>query len=289
MTAPVIEQFSALSAEFRAFREGRLRSYTEARGSTQRNNRNPALWLRTNMQCANAAEERLIPHVAKTGSAHVIGQRVRRGKIQHRLWQVGIGCRMFGHQTSNQWQYATEVGEVESLERLPLRRGKLEDDEPRAGAKNSNGFAKTRAEVGQVADTKTDGRSFEYTFGEWKIERVGIERNHRGRLGASLQQHRQDEVSPDHGPMEPRRGGKRRRQVEGSGAEIEITTIRYPFPAKQLHRLAPPAAIYVEAEEMIEKIVSGGDCRKNAPDVRPLGGATGDCNITIQVRHRRRM
>ena len=182
---------------------------------------------------------------------------------------------MFGHQASDERKHVAEIGQIEPFHRLPPGSGELKHHEFSAGFEDPGALPESLVEIGQVTNPEADGSSVEGRGGEWKVERVGIERDDRCRFAAPALQHGEDEIRPDDAALEAPLAGQGGGQVQGSGAQIEITSVRRSLPAEQLHRLATPAAVYIEAQEMIEKIVSGGDRREHAPDVRPLRGASG--------------
>ena len=65
------------------------------------------------MDGADPAGQPLELYVAETGGAEPRCQRFRLGKIEHRLWQVGIGVRMFRHGAPDRREHTPEVEQVE--------------------------------------------------------------------------------------------------------------------------------------------------------------------------------
>src|SRR5438132_8494214 len=74
----------------------------------------------------------------------------------------------------------------------------------------------------------------------------------------------------DHAAGETRLARQRFRELEGAGAEIEIDAVRSSLPAEPSHRGPAPAAIHVEAEEMVEEVVARRNSGEHAAHVRPL-------------------
>src|SRR5213596_1847946 len=80
---------------------------------------------------ADAAGQALEPDARESGRSKPLRQRLRLGKGEHRLWQVGIGVSMFRHEPADGGQNSPEIEEVDRAQRRETGRGELEDDEPR--------------------------------------------------------------------------------------------------------------------------------------------------------------
>jgi len=83
-------------------------------------------------------------------------------------------------------------------------------------------------------------------------------------------QHRHREVGADHRAAEARRARQLGRQVHRAGTNVEIHAVRPRLPTKPRHRGPAPAAILIQAEEMIEEIVARCDGAEHAAHVGPL-------------------
>src|SRR4029077_4483011 len=84
------------------------------------------------VQGADAAGQEFVAYVPEAGGFQTMGKGVGIGKIEHRLWQVGIGVRMFRHRATDQRQEPPEVEEVSRPQGREARGSELEDDEPGA-------------------------------------------------------------------------------------------------------------------------------------------------------------
>src|ERR1043166_2133251 len=225
---------------------------------------------------AHAPEQRLIPHRSQPRAAHPLGQIRRPRKGGHRLWQPCVGIPMFRDETSDQWQQVPEVGEVRGAKRVPERDRELEHHQPGARLEHADRLAETGIEVGEVPDPEADHGPVEYRVTERQRHRVGVAGNAAHGLRPAPDQHSLDEVGGNHaagesGPTPPLGG-----EVHRTGAEIEIGPLGSQFPAEPVHRQPPPAAITVEAQEMIEQVVARRDRLEHPPDVAPLLGPAGD-------------
>src|SRR5437764_1136842 len=101
-------------------------------------------------------------------------------------------------------------------------------------------------------------------------ERVGGDGAGARRLAFPPLEHWHHEVRADHAAREARLAHERLRELERAGAEIEIDAVWSSLPAEPSHRGAAPAAIHVEAEEMIEEVVARGNGGEHAAHVGPL-------------------
>src|SRR5205809_4058268 len=78
------------------------------------------------MEGADAAAQQLVAHGAESGVPEPPGEGVRIGKVEHRLWQVGIGVSMFRHRVADDGEHAPKVEEVRGAQRSEARGRELE-------------------------------------------------------------------------------------------------------------------------------------------------------------------
>ena len=225
------------------------------------------------MDRADPARQALEAHVAEPRGADTRGQRLRIGKVEHRLWQVGIGVPMFRHRAPDGREHAPEIEEVEGPERRGAWRGELEHHEARARLENAGRFPEAGIEVRKIADPECDHSAVEAGVAERQLERVGAHRARACGLSAAAHEHRHDEVRADHRTVKAGGTGQRRREIERSGAEIEITVRPASIPVEPRDRGAAPAAIHVEPQQMIEEVVARRDGVNMFPHIRPLRSA----------------
>ena len=73
------------------------------------------------MNGADAARQPLETDARKPGGGQPLRQRFRRGKPEHRLWQVGIGISMFRDQPADGGKNSPEIEEIDGPERREAR------------------------------------------------------------------------------------------------------------------------------------------------------------------------
>src|SRR5437773_5081737 len=110
---------------------------------------------------ADAAGQALEPDARESGRSKPLRQRLRLGKGEHRLWQVGIGVSMFRHEPADGGQNPAKVEQVNRAQGREARRGELEEDETRARFEHSCGFAQAPVQVGEIAYAKSHQRAVE--------------------------------------------------------------------------------------------------------------------------------
>src|SRR5690348_17374366 len=65
------------------------------------------------VQGADPAGQDLVANIREPGALEPAREGVRFWKIEHRLWQVGIGVPMFRHRTADRGEDAPEVKQVQ--------------------------------------------------------------------------------------------------------------------------------------------------------------------------------
>src|SRR2546425_11660657 len=77
---------------------------------------------------ADPAGQPLEPDARKSGVREAARERLRFGKREHRLWQVGIGISMFRDQPADGGENSPEVEQIQRAQRRGAWRRELEDD-----------------------------------------------------------------------------------------------------------------------------------------------------------------
>jgi hypothetical protein len=183
---------------------------------------------------------------------------------------------MFRDEPSDRGQDALEIAQIQRPHRVARGDAELQDHEPRAGLEHPRRFFQPGVEIGQIAHPESDRGAVEDGSSEGKREGVGIAGRRAIGLAAAQQQHGLHEVGGEDPSPEIRPVAQLGGQVHRPRTEVEIGPFRRPFPAKPVHRKPPPAAVEVEAENMIEQVVPRRDGREYPPDVGPLLGPAGD-------------
>src|SRR5213594_318294 len=222
------------------------------------------------MDSADATAQQLVTDIGEPSVLEPPREGVRVGEFAHRLWQVGIGVSMFRHRATDGREHPSEIPEVRGAQRREARRRELEHHEAGAGAEHPVRLAEPRVQVREVPHPERDHRAVEAAIDEGQHERVGGNGTGARRLALPPLEHRHHEVRADHAAREARLMRQRRREVQGARAEIEIDTVRSSLPAEPPHRGPAPAAVQVEAEEMIEKIVARRDSGEHTTHIGPL-------------------
>src|SRR5437773_2752827 len=219
------------------------------------------------MNGADPAGAQLVRDVPETGGAQPLGEGLRLGKREHRLWQVGVGLSMFGHRAADGREHAPEIEEVERAQRREPRRRELQHDESRPRPQYAVRLAQSLVQVGQVADAEADGGAVEQRVGERQLQSVGRDgRGARG-LAAAAGEHRDDEVRSDDAPPKAGGAGQRSGQVQRAGAEVEVDAVGARLPAEARDGRAAPGAVHVEAQQVVEEVVARRDGGEQAAHV----------------------
>ena len=183
---------------------------------------------------------------------------------------------MFRHDTPDQGQDLAKVEEVEAAHRLAGRGGELQHHEPRAGPEHACGLAQAAVEVHQVADPEADGGAIELGVGERQFQGIGVERGDPFRLAPATNQHREDEIGPNHRALESLPGGQFGRQVQGSRAEVQVAASGRSVPPQLVHRPAAPPLVDVETQQVVEQVVAWRDIGEDLAHVGPLLAPAGE-------------
>src|SRR3989442_10929247 len=69
------------------------------------------------MHGADPAGQDLVADIREPGALESAREGVRLWKVEHRLWQVGIGVPMFRHRTADRGEDAPEIEQVERAQR----------------------------------------------------------------------------------------------------------------------------------------------------------------------------
>src|SRR5258705_10996728 len=113
------------------------------------------------MNGADPAGQAFEPYARESRRRESLGQRLRLGKGEHRLWQVGIGISMFRHEPADGRQNMTEVKQIHGPQRRKAGRGEFENHKARARLQDARCFMQTGVEIGQIANAEADDRAVE--------------------------------------------------------------------------------------------------------------------------------
>src|SRR2546430_13617410 len=89
------------------------------------------------MQGADPARQDLIAYVRERGGLEPAREGVRVRKVEHRLWQVGIGVPMFRHRAADRGEDAPKIEQVERAQRREAWCGEFEHHEAGAGPEHA--------------------------------------------------------------------------------------------------------------------------------------------------------
>src|SRR3989449_7226808 len=89
------------------------------------------------MHGADPAGQHLVAYTRESGALEPACEGVRLRKVEHRLWQVGIGVPMFRHRAADRGEDAPEVEQVERAQRREARCGEFEHHEAGAGSEHA--------------------------------------------------------------------------------------------------------------------------------------------------------
>src|SRR5690348_7014146 len=234
---------------------------------------------------ADPAGEELVADVRESHAPQAPRQRLRRGKVAHRLWQVRIGVSMFRHRATDHRKQAPKVQQVERAQRCEARCRELEYHKAGAGTEYPIRFLEPSVQIREIPHSESDHGAVEPGVGKREREHVGADGTGACRLAPPQRQHREHEIRRDHGAAERALSDECRRELEGTGAQIEVGAVRSALPAESLHRGTAPGPVDVETEEMIQEVVARRDGGEHAAHVRPLRIAT---RVLGHVERRRR-
>src|SRR5690349_10986332 len=107
------------------------------------------------VQSADPAGQPFEADARKSCRREAFRQRFRFGEREHRLWQVGIGLSMFGHEPADGGENPAKIEEINRAQRRKPGSGKLQNHESCTRLQDASGFAQTAVDVGQVAHAKS--------------------------------------------------------------------------------------------------------------------------------------
>src|SRR5256886_1257979 len=216
---------------------------------------------------ADPAGQPLERDARESGVREAARERFRLGKREHRLWQVGIGISMFRDQPADGRENSPEVEQIQRAQRREAWRRELEDDETGTRPEDAIGFPQTAVQIREVANAESHHRTVEPRRGKGELQGVGGDGRGSRRLVAAPREHGDYEVSADHAAAEAVPAGQLRGEVERAGAEVEIDAVRFRLPAEPRHRGAAPEPIHVEAQQMVQEVVTRRDRGEHATHV----------------------
>src|SRR5881394_2986702 len=225
------------------------------------------------VQGADPAGQSLEADAREAGGAQSVRERFRRGKREHRLWQVGIRVPMFRDEPADGGENSPKVEQVDRAQRREARRREVEDDEARARLQDASRLAQPAVDVGKIAYAKSHQGAVEARRGKRQLQSVGGDGHRMRCFFLASCQHRNGKVGPDDSAAKPLPARQCGGEVERAGAEIEIGAVGLRLPAEARDRAAAPRPIHVEAEQVVQEVVARCDRRKHATHVR--GGAGG--------------
>src|SRR5256884_1899018 len=177
------------------------------------------------MQGADPARQDLVAYIREPGGLEPAREGVRVRKVEHRLWQVGIGVPMFRHRAADRGEDAPKIEQVERAQRREAWCGEFEHHEAGAGPEHAVRLPEAGVQIRQVSDPEGHHGTVEPGVDERERKRVGADGSGAWRFALPPRQHGKHEVRAKHGPAEPGRAGERRREIERAGAEIEIRAV----------------------------------------------------------------
>src|ERR1700704_3573529 len=127
------------------------------------------------MYGADPARQGLVAHLRESGSLEPAREGVRGGKVEHRLWQVGIGVPMFRHRTADRREDAPEIEQIERAQRREARCGEFEHHEAGAGPEHAVRLPEAGVEIRQISDPEGHHGTVEPGVGERECEHVGAD------------------------------------------------------------------------------------------------------------------
>src|SRR5436190_2058797 len=202
-------------------------------------------------QGADPAGQSLEADAREAGGAQSVRERFRRGKREHRLWQVGIGVPMFRDEPADGGENSPKVEQVDRAQRREARRREVEDDEARARLQDASRLAQPAVDVGKIAYAKSHQGAVEARRGKRQLQSVGGDGHRMRCFFLASCQHRNGKVGPDDSAAKPLPARQCGGEVERAGAEIEIGAVGLRLPAEARDRAAAPGPIHVEAEQVV--------------------------------------
>src|SRR5256885_10969819 len=145
------------------------------------------------MQGADPARQDLMAYVREPGGLEPAREGVRVRKVEHRLWQVGIGVPMFRHRAADRGEDAPKIEQVERAQRREAWCGEFDHHEAGAGPEHAVRFPEAGVQIRQVSDPEGHHGTVEPGVDEREGERVGADGSGAWRF--VLAPHQQDRKS----------------------------------------------------------------------------------------------
>ena len=123
-------------------------------------------------------------------------------KRVHGIWQVGVGTRMFRHQSTDAREDLSEVQQVQRAHRPPRGQREFQNHEVSAWPQDARHLREPRIHVRQVPDAKCHHCAVERRIGKRQLERVGPDGADAWLLVLPHVEHRYREVRADDVPGE---------------------------------------------------------------------------------------
>jgi hypothetical protein len=162
-----------------------------------------------------------------------------------------------------------EVKPVEAGEEPAPGQGKLQDARFPAPLEDAKDFLQPALIVGQVAEAEGGGHHIEGLVGEGQVESVGFNQLKVRIRSADLllrqQQHSVNEVAAHNRALAD--ACQLQSQVGGAAAKVEGARAgRRQSRGERPRGAAPPDAVAVEREQVVEEVVARGDAGEHLPD-----------------------
>lgn len=87
---------------------------------------------------------------------------------------------------------------------------------------------------------------------------------------ATQLQHPAYEIGAYDAATKARPAGEGRSEIQGPRTQVEVDSLRLPFPSQTCDRIASPSPVEAEADDVVEPIVGGSDCGEQLADIGPL-------------------
>src|SRR5881409_2064642 len=125
------------------------------------------------MHGADPAGQHLVAYTRESGALEPAREGVRVRKVEHRLWQVGIGIPMFRHRAADRGEDAPKIEQVERAQRREAWCGEFEHHEAGAGPEHAVRLPEAGVQIRQVSDPEGHHGTVEPGVDERERERVG--------------------------------------------------------------------------------------------------------------------
>jgi hypothetical protein len=228
------------------------------------------------IQRAHPTHEQAVLDLNEALSSQPASELRRPWKRLGGFWQPGIGRPMFGNEAAESRQHPSKVQLVKRSEPRPRGKRHLQDHQSRTGGHHPRGLSQSGVEIGQVAYSPPHHHSIELRRRKGELQSISGDRREAGRLDSTELEHPRDEVGADYPPPEAGLPSQRGAEVERSGAQVEIDSLRRALPPQPPDRNLPPALIEPEADDAVEPVIRRGDSGEDLANVGPLFRAAGN-------------